>query len=203
MRNTPVMMWNATADELVNADTYESTVRELTRLGLRFVSFVFLAADHLTLATSDEYTPGAEFLGTHRVNRNPPHVTYVVDPQTDSVRARSISDHAYWLSGLTIKQGAERGTIDVRSLGFGRGDAPVGEVQNGAGAVAGGTRGPMPYVSQTLDWGKTPAEPKQDKLIVKATDVVTATVDARRAHVSCHPDVDLSQAPGLKLKIAC
>jgi hypothetical protein len=203
MRNTPVMMWNAAADELVNADTYEQTVRELTRLGLRFVSYVFLTSDHLTLATSDQYAPGAEWLGTHRVNRNPAHVTYVVDPQTDSVRAGSISDHAYWLSGLTIKQGAERGTIDVRSLGFGRGDAPVGAVQNGAGAVSGGTRGPMPYVSQALDWAKAPATDRADKLIVKATDVVTATVDARRARVSCHPEVDLSQAPGLKLRIRC
>jgi pimeloyl-ACP methyl ester carboxylesterase len=203
MRNTPVMMWNATADELVNVDTYESTVRELTRLGLRFVSYVFLTADHLTLATSDQYQPGADWLGTHRVNRNPAHVTYVVDPQTDSVRAGSIADHAYWLSGLTVKKGATRGTIDVRSLGFGRGDAPVGQVQNGTGALQGGTRGPMPYVSQTLDWGKVPREDRQDKLIVKATDVTTATIDARRARVSCHPQVDRSQAPGLKLRIRC
>jgi hypothetical protein len=203
MRNTPVMMWNATADELVNANTYETTVRELTALGLRFTSYVFLAADHLTLATNDEYGPGAEFLGTHRVNRNPAHVTYVVDPETNSPRAGSIADHAYWLSGLAVKKGAARGTIDVRSLGFGRGDAPVGEVQDGAGTLDGGSRGPTPFASQTLEWGKSPKAKRADKLVVKATDVATAVVDARRAHVSCHPKVDLSQAPGLDLRIRC
>jgi hypothetical protein len=203
LRHTPVLMWNAVADELVNVESYEATVRELERLGLRFVSWVFLTADHLTLATSDQYAPGADWLGTHRVVRNPAHVTYVVDPETNSPRAGSVADHAYWLSGLTVKEGADRGTIDVRSLGFGRGDPPVGEVENGAGSVDGGTRGPMPYVSQSLDWGQTPAEDRRDKLIVKATDVATATVDAKRARVSCRPEVDLSQAPGLKLRIDC
>jgi hypothetical protein len=61
----------------------------------------------------------------------------------------------------------------------------------------------MPYVSQSLDWGQTPAEDRRDKLIVNATDVATATVDAKRARVSCRPEVDLSQAPGLKLRIDC
>ena len=203
LRNTPVMMWNATADELVNANTYETTVRALEALGLRFTSYVFLVADHLTLATNDEYEPGAAFLGTARVDRDPPHVTYVVDPETNSPRAGSIADHAYWLSGLTVKPGAARGTIDVRSLGFGTGDAPVGSVQSGAGTLDGGSRGSTPYLSQSLDWGKVPSQPRQDKLVVTATDVATATVDARRAHVSCHPQLDLAQAPGLKLKVDC
>ncbi len=203
LRHTPVMMWNAAGDELVNANTYTQTINEMTALGLRFAAWIFLTADHLTIATSDEYTPGAEFLGAHRVIRNPAHVTYVVDPETDSKRAGAIADHAYWLSDLTVAEGAARGTIDVRSLGFPRGDAPVGEVVNGAGSVDGGTRGPMPYVSQTREWGKAPAGDRQDKLIVRATGVATATVDARRARVSCDPEVDLSQAPGLKLRIDC
>ncbi|MEA2123225.1 MAG: hypothetical protein QOI80_7 [Solirubrobacteraceae bacterium] len=203
LRNTPIMMWNATADELVNANTYETTVRELTALGLRFTSYVFLVADHLTLATNDEYGPGADFLGTHRVHRNPAHVTYVVDPETNSPRAGSIADHAYWLSGLTVKEGAARGTIDVRSLGFGRKDPPAGSVEDGAGTLDGGSRGPTPYASQTLAWGKAPKAARADKLVVTATDVATAVVDARRARVSCHPDVDLSAAPGLVLTVKC
>ncbi len=204
MRNTPVMMWNATADELVNVGTRtRPRCRELTRLGLRFTSFVFLAADHLTLATNDEYGPGAEFLGSHRVNRNPAHVTYVVDPETDSERAAAKADHAYWLSGLTVKEGAARGTIDVRSLGFGRGDAPVGAPESGTGQLEGGSRGPTPYASQTLSWGKAPVEAKADALVVQSTDVATAVVDARRARVSCAPTIDLSGAPGLDLRVEC
>ncbi len=203
LRNTPVMLWNATGDELVNANTYETTVRELTRLGLRFTSYVFLAADHLTLATNDEYGPGAAFLGSDRVDRNPARVTYVVDPETNSPRAASVADHAYWLSGLSVAPGAPRGTIDVRSLGLGRGDAPVNAVKNGAGSLEGGSRGPTPYASQTLEWGEAPAAPVEDKLVVTSSDVATAVVDARRAHVSCAPSVDLSQAPGLDLRVEC
>jgi hypothetical protein len=191
LRNTPIMMWNAAADELVNVSSYEETVSELSRLGLRFTSWVFAAADHLTLATNDEYGPGADFLGTHRVDRDPAHVTYVVDPETDSERAASVADHVYWLSDLTLKEGAARGTIDVRSLGFGHGDAPVGEVQSGAGLLEGGTRGPTPYASQTLEWGEEPAEERADKLVVTTTDVATATIDAARARVSCAPEIEL------------
>src|SRR6476661_4151454 len=80
LRNTPIMTWNAAADELVNLNTSETTVRELERLGLRFTSFLFAAADHLTLAPNDEYGKGAAFLGSARVVRNPAHVTYVIDP---------------------------------------------------------------------------------------------------------------------------
>jgi hypothetical protein len=200
LRNTPVMMWNAAGDELVNVSDYEATVSELTRLGLRFASWVFLAADHLTIATNDEYGPGADFLGTHRVDRDPAHVTYVVDPETNSERAASVADHAYWLSGLTVKEGAARGTIDVRSLGFGHGDAPVGEVQSGSGTLDGGARGPTPYASQTLEWGDEPAEAREDKLIVTATDVATAVVDAARARVSCAPQIELNGDVDLKVE---
>jgi hypothetical protein len=203
MRNTPIMMWNATADELVNVNTYESTIRAMESLGLRFTSFVFLAADHLTLATNDEYGPGVAFLGTHRVNRNPAHVTYVVDPETNSTRANAVADHAYWLSHLTVSKGAPRGTIDVRSLAFGRMDAPVGAAKTGVGTLDGGSRGPTPYASTTETWGKPEAQGKVDKLVVRSTGVATVTIDARRAHVTCHPVIDSAQAPGLQIKVSC
>ena len=38
------------------------------------------AAEHLTHQNVDEYQPGADFLGTARVDPNPHHVTYVVNP---------------------------------------------------------------------------------------------------------------------------
>ena len=71
LRNTPIMAWAASADELVNIAFTEEAVADLSDLGLRFVADLFLAADHLTLATNDEYSPVAAFLGEHRVDRNP------------------------------------------------------------------------------------------------------------------------------------
>ncbi|MEA2167844.1 MAG: hypothetical protein QOF76_1144 [Solirubrobacteraceae bacterium] len=203
MRNTPVMMWNAVGDELVNINTSESTVAALTKAGLRFESFLFPVTDHLTLATNDEYGPGAAFLGDHRVNRNPPHITYVVDPSTDFARDNVRADHVYWLSGLAVREDGTTGTIDARSSGFGRGDAPTGAVMTAPGTLEGGSRGPAPYIDRTLAWGAAPRTPRQDLLTVAATGVGAATVDTRRARLSCGPHVDLTADGATTLRLAC
>ncbi|MEJ7893202.1 MAG: hypothetical protein WKF94_11245 [Solirubrobacteraceae bacterium] len=202
LRHTPIMTWNALGDELVNVSRYEATNAELERLGLRFAAWIFLAADHLTLATNDEYAPGAEFLGTHRVVRNPVRVTYVVDPETDSPRAGAVADHAYWLSRLRVSEGAAFGTIDVRSLGAGRSDAPVGEVDVSAANLEGGSRGPTPYAARTREWGKAEAAKRSNRLVIESTDVASVTIDPRRARVTCRAKLDLSKAPGLKVRLA-
>lgn len=202
LRHTPVMTWNALGDELVNASRYEATNAELERLGLSFAAWVFLAADHLTLATNDEYGPGADFLGTARVVRNPARVTYVVDPETDSPRAGAVADHAYWLSRLRVSEGAAFGTIDVRSLGFGRGDAPVGEVAVSADNLEGGSRGPTPYAARTREGIAAPAARRANRLVIESTDVASVTIDPKRARVTCAAKVDTSAAPGLTVRLA-
>ncbi len=157
LRNTPIMTWNAAGDELVNIRGSEQMVTDMTNAGIRFVHWLFPGSDHLTLATNDEYGPAAEFLGTHRVDRDPPHVTYVVDVAEDSTAAAAIGDHAYWLSGLRLaKEDPRRGTIDVRSAGFGVGDAEVLPVQTSQGSLQGGAHGPMPYQERKREWGEVP-----------------------------------------------
>jgi len=204
LRNTPILTWNATADELVNVGEAEEAAEALAANGLRHVYWQFPTADHLTLATGDEYGPGAEWLGEHRVDRNPAHVTYVVDPAEDSERARAVADHAYWLSGLRVRDPkADPGLIDARSEGMGVGDAPVGEVTPGAGVLLGGGHAAMPYVERKLDWGPVPETARADRLVVKATNVASATVDARRARLSCAPELVLESDGPLDLKIAC
>lgn len=203
LRHTPVMTWNALGDELVHKTRYDATNAALERLGYRFSAWEFQAADHLTIATNDEYGPGAAYLGEHRVVRNPAHITYVVDPETDSPRAGAVADHVYWLSGLRVAEGSDHGTIDIRSLGFGRRDAPARAVAQASGTLEGGSRGPAPYTSRTREWGPAPRTGRRDKLVVAATGVARAVVDARRARVSCDPEVDLSRAPGLELRVKC
>jgi hypothetical protein len=204
LRNVPVMSWAATGDELVNVERTEATVARLTELKYRFVHDLFLASDHLTLATNDWYEPAAEFLGEHRADRDPPHVTYVVDTSTDSARAGTVADHAYWLSGLRLRDAAaRRGTIDARSEAFGAGDPLALPVRSSQGTVDGGTHGPMPYHRRQLDWGPAPAAPRSDRLVVRATNVGRAVVDARRARVSCAPRLDVVSDGPLDLRIAC
>jgi hypothetical protein len=187
LRNTPIMTWNATADELVPIDESEQADQHLTATGLRFVHDLFPTADHLTLATNDEFGPAADFLGEDRVDRNPPHVTYVADPTEDSATAETVADHAYWVSGLAVRdpKAAPTGTFDVRSEGFGVGDPPVLGEKQGAGVLTGGNHGPMPFSERSQEWGPIPKTPVRDVLDVNATNVRTATVDAPRARVSC------------------
>jgi len=45
----------------------------------------------------------------------------------------------------------------------------------------------MPFVRREQTWGDAPAAPAADRLVVKATNVATAVVDARRARLSCAP----------------
>ncbi len=135
LRNTPIMAWNDAGDELGPVNEWTQNEMNMATAGLRFAQWGFPGSDHLTLATNDEFGPAAMFLGNDPIDRNPPHVTYVVQPSQDSAVAESVADHAYWLSGITLRDPnaagppasgtstAGTGTIDVRSEGFGVADA--------------------------------------------------------------------------------
>jgi hypothetical protein len=205
MRNTPIMTWNTGGDELVNIRTSEQMVTDMTNAGIRFVHWLFPAADHLTLATNDEFGPAAEFLGTHRVDRDPPHVTYVVDVGEDSSAAQTIADHVYWLSGLRLgdSQNQRRGTIDVRSAGFGVGDAPVLDVKTSEGSLQGGAHGPMAYQARERAWGDAPAATRTSKLFMRANNIAAATIDSTRARTGCAPKLYLAVDGPLDLGVTC
>jgi pimeloyl-ACP methyl ester carboxylesterase len=205
LRNTPILAWNSGADELVRIDESEQAVADLTAAGLRFVEDLFPIADHLTLATNDEYGKGADWLGSHRVDRDPAHVTYVVDPTEDSSEASVVANHAYWASRLSVRdpKKSPTGTFDARSEGFGVGDGKPTGVSQGAGTLDGGAHGPTPYVERSQDWTPAPKEPVADRLDVIATNIATATVDAARARLSCAPELNVKSDGPLDLKIDC
>ena len=204
LRNTPLMTWNAGADELVNIRTSEQTVTDMTAAGVRFVHWLFPSADHLTLATNDEYGPAAEFLGEYRADRSPPHVTYVVDTREDSKEALAVGDHAYWVSRVRLRETqASRGTIDVSSGGFGVGDQPVLDIATGEGTLNGGDHGPMPFQSRERAWGPAPSKGRTDKLFLKAANIGAATFDGTRARVGCAPKLYVETDGPLDLTVAC
>ena len=184
LRNTPLLLWNSTEDELVNIQTSEQAVSDDTAAGIRFTEDLFLTADHLTLAANDEFAPGAAWLGTWRVDRDPAHVTFVVDPTEDAPGANVVSDHAYWLSGLTPR-GKGDATIDVLSKAFGTGVPSVLPVQDGAGALTGGEIPAMAYVQRSQSWGPTPRAAKSNTLVITAKNLRSLTIDIARARVTC------------------
>jgi hypothetical protein len=203
LRNTPLLLWNATEDELVNIQTSEEARAAVEAAGLRYAENLFAAADHLTLATNDWFLPGAEFLGEHRVDLAPPHVTYVVDASEDSADAQAVGDHAYWLSGIAARDPKATGTIDARSDAFGVGDPKPVVASPSGGTLDGGTHGPMPFVRREQTWGDAPAVAPADRLVVNAKNVSAAVVDARRARLSCAPALDVTSDGPLDLRIDC
>ncbi len=201
LRNLPLMAWNAGQDELVNLEFSESTRLALTRAGVRYDQWLFNPAGHITLGNNDEYGPAASFLGEHRANLSPAHVTYVVDKSDDDPAAGVVADHAYWLSRLQLRKGS-KGTIDARSHAFGVGDPPVGPVATRAATLTGGSHGPLPYVSRKQAWGSAPHTAKANRLDVHATNVASASVDVRRAHLHCDVDVRITSDGPLSLRLA-
>ncbi|MFL5887251.1 MAG: hypothetical protein ACJ77M_19450 [Thermoleophilaceae bacterium] len=206
LRNVPFMGWNATADELVRLPDSQAALEHIDATGLRFDHYLFPVADHLTLATNDEYGPQASFLGTARVERDPMHVSYVVDPTEDNSDAQAVANHAYWLSDLAVRNfkvpDPHTGTIDVRSEAFGTGDPQVLPVKAGGGDLEGGAHGPTPFVERDQEWGPVPKTPARDVLDVNATNIKAATIDVRRARVSCAAKLNVKSDGPINVTLA-
>jgi predicted esterase len=202
LRNVPVLMWNNDGDELANDALFTAAAGKLDSLGYRYELDAFtpcanpgcspLFPNHLQLAVNDQYAPAAEFLGTARVDRNPAHVTYVVEGTRNHPELGVVGDHAYWVSGLKVRAAGKAGTIDAVSRGFGTADTPASATQVGAGTLPGGNFGTIPYRRQYKTWGPVPPAPVANQLDVTATNVSAATVDPARARLTCDAKVDVT-----------
>jgi hypothetical protein len=201
LRNIPVLMWNASADELVPPTSYLPTADELDRLGYRYELDIY-TAEHLTLAIHDQYAPAAEFLGTAKVDRNPPHVTFVADPNLDHADLGFVADHAYWLSGVKTRDTGAQGTVDAFSHGAGKGDPIASATQFGAGTLGGGNLGTLAFSRQYKTWGPVPPNPVADRIDLKATNVSAVTINPKRAGVSCNVDVRVTSDGPLTVNLA-
>ena len=194
VRNIPFLMWVATSDELVPLSSTQEQASRFDDLGYRYDFWAFAGAEHLTLAINDEYGPVADFLGDAKVDRNPAHVTYVRNPTMDFPDLGTTADHAYWLSGITLRNdggSAPRGQIDVRSEGLGRGDPVPGGTQLGGGTLDGGTFPAMPYTRQFQQWGPPPQTPRRNRLEISAQNIREVSVNVGRARVNCAVKLDV------------
>jgi hypothetical protein len=205
VRNVPFLIWDGTFDELVPVAGVTAQAQTFDQLGYRYTYDLFTAADHFALAANDEYAPAARFLGSHKVHRNPAHVTYVVNPMMDFRSAGTVADHAYWLSGMKLRDAggdAPLGQVDARSAGFGRLDPPADPTQSGGGALTGGNLGAMPFVERSKTWGRAPRARRRDALHLDAQNLARIVVHPRRAGLSCHPTLDVTTDGPLTLRLA-
>src|SRR5436190_1932529 len=210
LRNIPFLMWNSLIDELVPPTDYLPTAAKFDGLGYRYELDVFTPADHLTLAINDQFAPAAAFLDLAKVNRNPAHVTYVVDPTLDYPGLGFVADHAYWLSGIELRSstppvtgGHTEGSIDALSYGFGVGDPTPSATQFGAGTLTGGNRPPPPaYTRQYRTWGPVPSIPRAKRIDLTARNIAAVTINVQRASVGCGVDVHVDTDGPMTIELA-
>ncbi len=205
VRHIPFLIWNGSQDELVPVAGAAAQAQTFDDLGYRYRFDLFTNADHFALAVNDQYAPAADFLGTNEVNPNPAHVTYVVNPTMDFPTAGTVAGHAYWLSGLKLRDpsgNAPLGRVDARSEGFGLLDPTENPTQTGPGTLEGGNLGPMPYNERRKTWDPGTRTTADDVLHLDAQNLAQATVHVGRARLSCQPQLDVTTDGPLILKLA-
>jgi Putative esterase len=205
LRNIPILMWAGGADASVPVEDTGPQADRLDALGYRYEYDLFLGAIHLLLAFNDQYQPVADFLGTARVDRSPPHVSYVYNPATDYPAAGTSAGHAYWVSGVKLRDAAAnggRGLVDVRSDGFGVGDPAASATARGTGTLTGGQLFGLAYTAQSKTWGAAPVTGTGDRLVVSATNVASLTIDPIRARVTCDAEVDVTSDGPVEVTLA-
>ena len=198
-RNLPVLMWNVHGDELVGDQAFLATAHKLEQLGYRVTLHAHLPClstgsplcspvlpDHLELAINDWFKPAADFLGSALVNRNPPHVTYVVDSARYSQKYGIVANHAYWVTGLKLRAPGSLGTFDALSHAFGVADPKASGAKSGAGTLTGGHLGALHYTTEVQTWGPAPHAHASNSITITATNIATAAIDVTRARVNCH-----------------
>jgi hypothetical protein len=191
LRNIPVLMWNAAADELVPETSYLPTAQALDDNGYRYELDIF-SGEHLTLAIHDQYAPAAEFLGTAKVDRNPPHVTYVADPSLDHPALGFVADHAYWISGITTRTAGSQGKVDALSYGFGAGDPAASATQFGSGTLPDGNLGTLAFTRRYKTWGAAPPIATANRIDLTTTNVSALTINPYRAKGNCQVDLHVT-----------
>jgi len=206
LRHIPMLIWAGTNDELVPAPGPLEQSQRFDELGYRYTYDLYTPpADHFALAVHDQWQPAADYLGTHEVDRNPAHVSYVVNPTMDFANVGTVADHAYWLSGLRLRDPAgetPRGEVDAISRAFGEADPPAGSTEAGAGTLGPGTFGVMPFAETSKSWGAAGTAPDEDQLTLELENLKRVVVHVDRAQLSCDPELDVTTDGPAKVRLA-
>jgi predicted esterase len=193
MRNVPILTWIGSQDEGSGNNVQLIEIQDMEQYGYRFEIRQFPTADHLTIATNDQYADGVTWLGDRRVDSDPPRVSFSVDARSDFPGTRMVADHAYWLSGVTIRDRHHdpSGAIEAHSLGFGVRDPVDVNRSSTPGLLTGGHHGPMPYLQTRQDWGPVRAATRTNHLDLQLRNVGAVDVDLSRARLDCHATVSV------------
>lgn len=192
LRHVPVVYWVGQQDELVPWTGTAPTAERLGALGYRH-SYRAYVGDHLsTGGLLASYDDQGTYLAGRTRERNPARVTYVYSPYMDQPAYGLTSDHAYWISGIRLRDAsgaAPQGRIDAFTHGLGIGDAPVRELQPTVGVSVSSLGLPIPYLGHDLSWDAPPRTPRRDELVLTTTNVAALSIDVARTGLSCTPTI--------------
>ncbi len=191
LRHLPFMIWTQELDEGFSQFGVAEAQQRLTELQYRHRVDTFPLAEHLTLYLHDNYTDSAAFLGDALAARDPAHVSFVANPAMDFPALNLVSNHAYWLSEMVVRDMAKpRGSVEAVSRAIGQNDALAAPLQTSLGALAGKLL-LQAYVSQVMTWNAPTAAPVVDRLALVVRNLSTIKVNMQRAKLSCDATVTI------------
>ncbi|MBA2240360.1 MAG: hypothetical protein H0W09_03820, partial [Solirubrobacterales bacterium] len=130
---------------------------------------------------------------------------YVVNPTMDFPRLGTVGDHAYWLSGLRLRDGsgqAPLGRVEAFSQGFGRG-VPVAEPTEARnGTLEGGNIGPLNFTETSRAWGPSEPQPKRNRLSLELENIGRLVVATKRARLNCNARLDVTSDGPVTVRLA-
>lgn len=118
LRNIPVRMQNGLLDPLIAQPDPSRTAARLHGLGIDYRYWLFELREHESLFEINHCVRNEAFAAVR--DRNPARVTYTVRPdmfQQDAESGLDLRyDSAYWVSGIRVREGSERGQVDATNL---------------------------------------------------------------------------------------
>jgi dienelactone hydrolase len=185
LRHVPLLMWNGANDELVPISGVLRYEQKLRDLGYRHELDVFPGYDHFVFGLMDEWGPGRDFLGNATVERSPPQITYRAIPATNHEELGLVHDGAYWVSDITVVDGADSGLIDVRSAAI-DGAPPIVVDYRGPGTK------PAPHVKRGTRWNESMHElALRNALDIDLEEVSAVTIWVEDAQLSTNKPIEL------------
>jgi hypothetical protein len=196
-RNIPFLMANANQDVLCVTSSQLELLSRMRALGYRYDWREYAGQHGPYYPTAAE---SAQFMGDARVDANPPHVTYVLDGGMREPTWGMTANHAYWLSGIEIRDPAasdDLGTVDAFSHGFGLADPVVNPEQ-----ATSGTSGSFTFTGQLRTWQDPRQVAATAVLELTLSNVAAVTIDARRAHLKCDAALHISTDGPVTIRLA-
>ncbi len=219
-RYVPFMAMTGDVDSTTNCHPGGNpALEEWLALNQEYEWWNFLEHPHAFSSRPRDWKPFVDFLGMKKRAADPAHIVYGVDGDMIEPNFGMNSDHAYWISNLTLRDLKHQmkidaadpvaagsappyGMIDVMSYGFGKGDPVPNPVVKGSGTFSFGVDYPWPnYNSQQVTWGPAPAVPVRNVIDIKAENIATVTIDPKRAKVDCNATINIESDGPMQVRL--